>query len=80
MTTHSLLRQLYFKSNEFNLPQNQSDDEGLKDESAEARDADEVKLNPPESKTVSFSLHGSCTELSSSEAQAVYHYIGIETD
>lgn len=38
----------------FNLLQNQSDDEGLRDES-EAKDAEEV--NRPESKTVSPSLH-----------------------
>lgn len=40
----------------FTLLQSQSDDEGLKqDESAEAKEGHEV--NPPESKTVSLSLH-----------------------
>ena len=40
----------------FTLLQSQSDDESLKqDDSAEAKEGDEA--NPPESKTVSFSLH-----------------------
>ena len=42
----------------FTLLQSRSDDEGLKpDESAEAKDGDEV--NPPESKAVSWSLYSS---------------------
>lgn len=45
----------YIRCNEFNLLQSRSDDEGLKDESAEAKEGDE--RNPPESKTVSLSLH-----------------------